>query len=113
MRFALSALCAMLLLAGNTGCSSCCTPILHDDCKGEDGGSRFRFRGFRCPDTCGQCCDGYGEPSVSHQQPWQDVESAVTSTPTRRSLKRGRSQTQAPRQIAQASQDYDEGPPAN
>ena len=66
MKFALSALGAILLLAGSTGCHSCCSRRSHDrTCTAGGCGPRFRFHPYQSCDTCDQCGNWTGAPIVS------------------------------------------------
>jgi hypothetical protein len=74
MKFALSALCAIVLLAGATGCKSCCCRWSHDrTCTAGGCGPRYRFRPYEHCDTCDQCGNWTGSPIVSGSQRYPKV----------------------------------------
>ena len=69
MKFVLSALGAIVLLAGVTGCNSCCCPWSNDrTCTSGGCGPRFRFRPYERCQTCDQCGNWTGSPIVSRSQ---------------------------------------------
>ncbi|HUY33557.1 MAG TPA: hypothetical protein VMV69_12480 [Pirellulales bacterium] len=73
MKFALSALCAIIMLAGGTGCHPCCHrhSILDRDCTAGGCGPRVRFRPYQYCDTCDQCGNWTGAPIVSRSRSYQ------------------------------------------
>jgi len=74
MKSALSALCAIVLLAGATGCNSCCCPWSHDrTCTAGGCGPRYRFRPYERCETCDQCGNWTGSPIVSRSQLYPKV----------------------------------------
>jgi hypothetical protein len=66
MKTALSALGAIVLLAGSNGCNSCCSPMSCDrTCTAGGCGPRFRFHPYQSCDACDQCGNWTGAPIVS------------------------------------------------